>query len=109
MRLSPYDPHKFNMQAVVAYGYILLRRFDEAASWAEKAVRERSTHITSWRVLAASYALCGRMEQATKAVAQLRELDPALRLSNLKDVIPIQPKEMMELFADALRLAGLPE
>jgi hypothetical protein len=49
------------------------------------------------------------MEQATKAVAKLRELDPALRLSNLKDVIPIQPKEMMELLADALRLAGLPE
>jgi hypothetical protein len=42
-------------------------------------------------------------------VAQLRELNPAPRLSSLKDVIPIQPKEMMVLLADALRLAGLPE
>jgi len=109
MRLSPYDPHKFAMLAVVAYGNFLYRRFDKAVLWAEKAVRERSNYVTAWRVLAASFALCGHMEQAHSALVQLRDLDPMLRLSSLKDVIPIQPKEMSELLADGLRLAGLPE
>ena len=86
------------------------RRFDEAMFWAEKAVRERSSYTTAWRVLAASYALCGRMQQAERAVVQLCDLDPELRLSNLRDVLPpIQPKEMTELLADGLRRAGLPE
>jgi TolB-like protein/class 3 adenylate cyclase len=110
MRLSPYDPYKANMLSVAAYGHFFLRRFDEAMFWAEKAVRERSSYTTAWRVLAASYALCGRMQQAERAVVQLCDLDPELRLSNLRDVLPpIQPKEMTELLADGLRRAGLPE
>jgi adenylate cyclase len=41
-------------------------------------------------------------------MARVRDLDPALRLSNLKDVIPFRPKDL-ELLADGLRQAGLPE
>jgi adenylate cyclase len=108
MRLSPNDTHLFNMQAVVAYGHFLAGRFGDAVSWAEMAVRERSSHLSAWRVLAASYALSGQQEKAHKAVDRVRDLDPTLRLSNLKDVIPFRPKDL-ELLADGLRQAGLPE
>jgi len=40
---------------------------------------------------------------------RLRELDPALRLGNLKDWLPIQRPEDSARFVDGLRLAGLPE
>lgn len=40
---------------------------------------------------------------------QLRQLDPALRISNLADWLPIQRPEHLSLFADGLRKAGLPE
>jgi adenylate cyclase len=108
MRLSPNDTHLFNMQAVVAYGHFLAGRFGEAVSWAEMAVRERSSHLSAWRVLAASHALSGQQEKAHKAMARVRDLDPALRLSNLNDVIPFRPKDLA-LLADGLRQAGLPE
>ena len=106
MRLSPNDPHLFIMEAVVSYGHLYAGRFDEAVSWAELAVRE--SYPTAWRALAASCALSGRHEQARKAMAQLREFDPALRLSDLKDAIPLRPKDL-ELLTRGLRLAGLPE
>jgi hypothetical protein len=39
----------------------------------------------------------------------LRELDPALRISNLRDWLPIHRPEDLAVFADGLRKAGLPE
>jgi TolB-like protein/class 3 adenylate cyclase len=108
MRLSPNDTHKFNMQTVVAFGHLIAGRFGEAVHWAEMAIRESSNHPSSWRVLAASYALSGLQEQAQKAMVRLCDLDPPRRLSNLKDVIPLRPKDL-ELLAEGLRLAGLPE
>ncbi len=40
------------------------------------------------RVIAASHALAGRLGKAEEMVAHLRDLNPALRLSNLADVLP---------------------
>jgi hypothetical protein len=107
MRLSPNDTHLFNMRAVAAYGHLFAGRFDEAVSWAEMAVREG--YPTAWRALAASCALSGRQVQAQKAMAHLRELDPALRLSDLKDDIPLRRPQDLEVMFDGLRRAGLPE
>jgi hypothetical protein len=39
----------------------------------------------------------------------LRQLDPALRISNLKDWLPLRRPEDLATFADGLRRAGLPE
>ena len=39
----------------------------------------------------------------------LRELDPGLRISGLRDWLPIQRAEDLATFADGLRKAGLPE
>jgi hypothetical protein len=58
----------------------------------------------------ASNALDGRLEEATRAMAQVRRLNPALRLSNLKDLIyPIRRPEDFDKWEVGLRLAGLPE
>jgi hypothetical protein len=95
------------MQAVIAYGHLYAGRFNEAVSWAELAVRE--SHPTAWRALAASCALSGRHEQAQRAMAHLREHDPALRLSDLKDAIPLRRPQDLGVLVDGLRQAGLPE
>ena len=58
---------------------------------------------------AASHALAGRTDEARRAVQQLRQLDPALRTSNLTDWIPIRQPQHLAIFSDGLRKAGLPE
>ena len=58
---------------------------------------------------AASNALAGRLEQAQKFMARLRDLDPTLRISNLKDRLPPLRPEHLARVAEGLRQAGLPE
>ena len=58
-------------------------------------------------VIAASHALAGRTDEAQRAMDHLRELDPALRISNLEDWLPIHRAEDLATFADGLRRAGV--
>ena len=109
MRLSPHDIHIFNMQTVVAYAHLLSGRFNDAIAWAEMALRGRSGHASALRVMAASSALSGRPEQARKAMTRLREVNPALRLSNVSEYIPLRRAEDLRLLTEGLRQAGLPE
>ena len=109
MRLSPLDPEMVRMQAGTALAHLLAGRFDVAASWAQKAFRELPGFGLASAIIAASQALAGRMDAAERAARNLRQLDPALRISNLRDWIPFRRKQDVELFADGLRKAGLPE
>lgn len=60
-------------------------------------------------LVAATRALTGDLEGARRAMDHVQKLDPALRLSNLKDWLPILRPEHLSIFADGLRKAGLPE
>jgi len=109
MRLSPLDPEIYRMQAGMAVAHLFAGRFDAAASWAEKSFRELPSFLMVVSILAASQALAGRPDDARRAMAQLRRLDPSLRVSNLRDWLPIHRPEDLAVFADGLRKAGLPE
>jgi hypothetical protein len=62
------------------------------------------------RIDAASNAMAGRPEQAHKAVARLRQVNPALRVSTLKNVLgPYRHAEDLSRYEEGLRQAGLPE
>ena len=85
MRLSPLDPTQYQMHAGTGFAHLLAGRFDEASSWAEKALREEPDYLPAAAVTAASHALAGRLEEAQQAMTRLRQIDPGLRLSKLKD------------------------
>jgi hypothetical protein len=62
------------------------------------------------RIDAASNAMAGRLEQAHKIVSRLQQLNPTLRVSNLKDVLgPYRRAEDLSRYEEGLRRAGLPE
>ena len=63
----------------------------------------------SVRTSAAASALAGRLPEAQRAGARLRELDPSLRVSNLGNFIPLRRAEHFARLAEGLRTAGLPE
>jgi|tagenome__1003787_1003787.scaffolds.fasta_scaffold20839757_2 hypothetical protein len=53
--------------------------------------------------------MAGRLEQAHKAMARLRQLNPVLRLSNLKDVLsPFRRVHDLARYEEGLRQAGCP-
>ncbi|NRP70798.1 Transcriptional regulator HilA [Ensifer psoraleae] len=109
VRLSPLDPEIFRMQAGTALAHFFAGRFDSASAWAEKALGNLPSLLIAVAVVAASHALAGRSDEARQAMQRLRALDPSLRVSNLKDWLPIHRPEDLARFADGLRLAGLPE
>ncbi len=54
--------------------------------------------------------MCSRAEWMKRgAMHNLRRLDPALRLSNLKDWLLFHRPEYLTVLSDGLRQAGLPE
>ena len=73
------------MRAGTADAHFFLGRYDEAASWAAMALQDNPDYQPGLRIAAASNAMAGRPEQAHKAMARLRQLNPALRVSTLKD------------------------
>jgi len=109
MRLSPLDPEIYRMQAGMAMAHLFAGRFNAASSWAERAYRDLSSFLMVVGIVAASHALAGRPDEARRAMAHLRELDPGLCISGLRDWLPIQRAEDLATFADGLRKAGLPE
>ncbi|WP_026187274.1 winged helix-turn-helix domain-containing protein [Ensifer sp. BR816] len=109
VRLSPLDPEMFRMQAGTALAHFFAGRFDSASAWAEKAAGNLPSFLVAVSLVAASHALAGRMDKARQAMQRLRALDPSLRVSNLKDWLPIHRPEDLAALADGLRLAGLPE
>jgi len=109
IRLSPHDSQMFAMQTAIAIAHYFAGRHDEALSWAEAAMRNQPNFLIAICVAAASFALGGRQAEAEKTMTSLRELDPALRLSNLADLMPIRRPEDFAKIIDGLRKAGLPE
>lgn len=109
MRLSPLDPEMYRMQAGMAAAHLFARRFDAASSWADKSFRNLPSFLMVIGVITASHALAGRIDEARRAAQRLRELDPDLRISTLRDWLSIHRPEDLAVFADGLRRAGLPE
>jgi hypothetical protein len=58
---------------------------------------------------AASNALAGRLGQAHKAMARLRQIDPTLRVSDMKHLFLCRRPEDLARYEEGLRKAGLPE
>ena len=109
MRLSPLDLFMSVVQNGIALAHFCTGRYDDASSWAEKALFESPNYHPALRNFAASSALVGRLEGAHKAMARLREIDPALRVSDLRDLTPLRRPEDIARYAEGLRKAGLPE
>ena len=109
MRLSPLDPEMYRMQAGMAAAHLFAKRFDDASSWAAKSFRDLPTFLIVEAFIAASHALAGRTDKARRAMQHLRQLDPALRISNLTDYLPIRRPQDLAILSDGLRKAGLPE
>ena len=109
MRLSPRDPQIFRMQAGTAFVHLFAGRFDDASSWAERALRDQPNFLAAIGITAASNALAGRMKEAHEAMLMLRRIDPALRIATLKDWLPIQRTQDHIRWSEGLRKAGLPE
>ena len=104
MRLSPHDPRTgvfiFNIGGVeIEQGH-----YDAAIDEIRKAIEAGFRNYISYAVLAASYALNGKMDEAKAALAEARRLNPNLTVKWFIAHSPPVPKA-----TEGLRKAGLRE
>ena len=81
--MSPVDPTLARANSGIAFAHTLAGRYEEAISHGEQALSENPNLHQALRMVAMSCALAGRMERARKVMEHLRQIDPALRISNL--------------------------
>lgn len=110
MRLSPFDPRLFAWQFNSGLAHFCAGRYDDAVAWAGKSLRHQPNYPSAMRVVAAGHAMAGRFVEAQEMIARLCDFDPALRLSNLADILPpFRRLDDRTRYIEALRKAGLPE
>jgi tetratricopeptide (TPR) repeat protein len=109
MRLSPRDPFLFGAYQGISLAHFFAGRYDDASLWAEKTLGEAPNYTPALRTLAAADALAGRLEAAQKAIARMREVDTAYRLSDVKNGFLSRRPEDIARYEEGLRIAGLPE
>lgn len=107
MRLNPLDQRTITNVAFLAFAHLFGRQPMEAVSWARRAV-VLAPNPLSYRILAASLAEAGWIDEARDATIQLLKLQPNSCLRRSRGSNYRRPEDL-ELYVQALRKAGLPE
>ncbi len=97
------------LQAGTALAHFIAGRYDEALRWTAKASSTQTNYRTSIIIVAASIALAGELAEARNAMSRLHEIDPAMRIADIRDWAPLRRQDDLARLADGLRRAGLPE
>jgi adenylate cyclase len=106
MRLSPRDPlHGFFFAGISAAHY-LAGRYLEAVKFGRQAVQLRPGILGGHRILCASLAQAGQIEEANAAMSTLRQLHPTMSIAWIKKSVPYTDEPMAK-FLEGLRKVGL--
>lgn len=108
MRLNPLSSDMHRMEVGTAMAYLLAGRTEDALTWAEKASRHLPDRVLPIIILAAIYARAGHRSEAETLVQRLHRLEQAPQVSDLNEWLPFWRSQDLDIFADALREAGLP-
>ncbi len=111
LRMSPLDPRIYLAQNGMAAAHFSAGRYEEGSLWAKIAVQQSPNFVAAHHTLMACHAMAGRVEEARQAWAVARQIDPTQRLSTVlnKRYRLRRSKEIIQRYAEAFRIAGMPE
>jgi TolB-like protein len=107
IRLSPLDPEMALFLGGIAVAHYAAGRFANAIQCSIEAQRLRPGFQGSRRLLCASLALAGRIEEARSLLATIRSEQPQLSTRWIRASVPWQTPKLMEHFLEGMRKAGL--
>jgi tetratricopeptide (TPR) repeat protein len=109
LRLSPFDPHVFFTYSALALADYTEGDYDCAIEWSRRSATDNPGWTANLRVLAASLAAGGRIDEARQIGGTLRRLEPNFRVRPFCDAYAFAEEARRRLLATHLLLAGLPE
>jgi tetratricopeptide (TPR) repeat protein len=107
LRLSPRDPFAAIYYGVAAYSQFVGSNYEEAIGLSREALRLRADFVGAHRVLTAAAAMTDQTEIATKALEELRRVQPNVSLSWLANEMPFRANAERDRYLEAFRRAGL--
>ena len=111
IRMSPLDPRIYLAQNGMAAAHFLAGRYEEGSLWAKIAVHEKPNFVIAHINTMACHAMAGRVEEARRAWAVARQIDPTQRLSTVlnRRYRLRRSKDIIQRYAEAFRIVGMPE
>ena len=108
LRLSPRDPHIVYTYTILAFGYYVAGEHDAAIQWGRKAREENPRFTANLRILAASLAASGQVDEALEVSRALLAVEPEFKVGRFVSRYAIRDPDRRDRLAGHLRLAGLP-
>jgi len=108
LRLSPLDPFRFAAEMAAGFGYFFTGRYHAAAEAAQRCLHINPQFLPGYPLVVASHIRDGRKQDAQQAVARLLDFKPDFSVGEFIRVGRFSP-ELNEIYAAALRDAGLPD
>jgi TolB-like protein/Tfp pilus assembly protein PilF len=109
IRLSPFDQFMAVWFIARSAAAFVNEDYEEAITWAQRSVEERPDFPSGQRLLAASYGMSNRIDEAQRAVMDVLRLIPDQTIGNLRVQLPYGDPEVVERFLEGLRRGGLGE
>jgi adenylate cyclase len=109
LRLSPLDPEAYWAETMIAVAHLFQGNNAEALEWTTKALARRPDYMVAFWVAANASAFLGNFDTARTCIERMIQLNPGMRMSNLRAFIPFRRLEDVEKTIEGTRLAGLPE
>ncbi|MGE0332530.1 MAG: adenylate/guanylate cyclase domain-containing protein [Ramlibacter sp.] len=108
LSLSPLDPLRYFYYSLAATAALSAKQHERALALARESLRANRTHTSTWRVMAISQVHLGQIEDARASAAELLRLQPGLTVSNYLTRHPSGQYGTGQMWADAMRQAGVP-
>jgi adenylate cyclase len=109
LRLNPLDLFPFSVELALSWAHFMAGHYEEAVRLGRRAIRQQPNFQPGLRIFAVACVKAGKLEEGRAAIARMRELNPAFRVSNIKDAMTLRRAEDLAAYEEALRIAGLPE
>jgi adenylate cyclase len=107
MRLDPQYRFTGSALADISLAHLMLQQFEEARSYAEKAIEAQPWFVRSYQRLASCLGHMGREEQARDVVQNLLQRQPDFSLSYVDATYPFRKPADREFFLAGLKKAGV--
>jgi len=115
-QIGPRDPTRWTWLDGRGHALILLGRDEEALRFLQLAVDANPHAVSTRAFLAAAYALVGRPDDASAALARYSQFRPGETVANFRRLAPVplrltspQYQQQVERLKDGLRKAGMPD
>jgi TolB-like protein/class 3 adenylate cyclase/Tfp pilus assembly protein PilF len=108
VRLSPLGPDAFWLEHYLSQAYYLSGRYEDAVGWGRMSTAHAGANTSNLRSLIASLVAIGEMDEARTVAQRLLRLVPTFRLLPFLARTPLRGA-VRDLFAERLRIAGVPE